>query len=331
MQALHFYLPVFNGEDFITELIDSVLLQDIPNWSLTILDNASTDTTRSILEKYIDPRITYFRYENYLSIEKSFFRVLEHLPGSLDELISVLGHDDILYPSFAREMLALSIEFPKASIFHSHFTMIDAEGKLLRPCKPMPLQESYEEFVNSRSWGLRDSYGVGYVFKARDFLEVGGYPQFPSLLYSDDFLVAKLSAISYKICSTNTLFSYRVNRRSTSGQFSGKRFLANIQALESYIDKIRLEFPDYFLEQKNACSMAFQIHRLESLLNSPLARPLLSLEDRSLIDRLANLKMKLYKLDSYDQIWGGNFLISKVYPFFLRIYVVFSLIKSGKR
>lgn len=328
MRILHFYLPVFNGEDYISELIKSVLRQDCSNWTLTVLDNASSDATSNVVNAFSDPRISYCHFAEHVSIEKSFSRVLESLPTNLDSYISILGHDDLLLPAFTREILALAQENPNASILHAHFNLINEQGELLRPCKPMPLQEGYEEFISARSWGLRDSYGVGYVFKAANFLAIGGYPLFPSLLFADDFLVAKLTSLGFKACSSQTLFSYRVNRKSESGQFSAKKFLNNIRALELYFEKIKIELPHYFDKVNNSRSFAFQIHRLESLMNTSFSRPLVSIEDRALIKRLAKTKESLYQSKYYDQFWGGNFLISKLYPLALRIYVGVSLLRA---
>ena len=56
-------LPVYNGERFIREAIDSLLTQTLTNFILIISDNASTDNTPDIVKGYQehDPRIRYIR------------------------------------------------------------------------------------------------------------------------------------------------------------------------------------------------------------------------------------------------------------------------------
>ena len=44
--------PVFNGEAFIKETIDSVLRQSLSNFEYIIVDDCSSDSTPEILEKY---------------------------------------------------------------------------------------------------------------------------------------------------------------------------------------------------------------------------------------------------------------------------------------
>ena len=45
-------LPVYNGERYLAEALDSILAQDFCNFELIISDNGSTDATRDICETY---------------------------------------------------------------------------------------------------------------------------------------------------------------------------------------------------------------------------------------------------------------------------------------
>src|SRR6266536_1939108 len=61
-------LPVFNGERFVAEAIDSILAQTFEDFELIISDNASTDGTEEICRCYAekDERIRFVRNrENY--------------------------------------------------------------------------------------------------------------------------------------------------------------------------------------------------------------------------------------------------------------------------
>lgn len=56
-------MPVFNGEKYIREALDSLLAQTFTDFELIISDNASTDGTEAICREYVkkDPRIRYVR------------------------------------------------------------------------------------------------------------------------------------------------------------------------------------------------------------------------------------------------------------------------------
>lgn len=84
----------FNREDFIGEAIKSVQSQTYKDWEMLIIDDASTDNTKDIVQGFIDndPRIKYFKNEKNLGIARSRNKGLELAQGSY---IAPLDSDDI--------------------------------------------------------------------------------------------------------------------------------------------------------------------------------------------------------------------------------------------
>ena len=76
-------MPVFNGEKFIAETLDSLLTQTYSDFELIISDNASTDNTEQICRKYAskDPRINYFRNKSNFGAAKNYNRVFKLSSG----------------------------------------------------------------------------------------------------------------------------------------------------------------------------------------------------------------------------------------------------------
>lgn len=60
-------MPVYNGERFLQQAIDSILLQDEEDWELLIINDGSKDRTASILDSYVvqDSRIHVFHNDNH--------------------------------------------------------------------------------------------------------------------------------------------------------------------------------------------------------------------------------------------------------------------------
>ena len=50
-------MPVYNGQSYLADAINSVLEQDHQHWELLIINDGSTDNSLSIARKYKDPRI----------------------------------------------------------------------------------------------------------------------------------------------------------------------------------------------------------------------------------------------------------------------------------
>ncbi len=57
-------LPVYNGEKYLREAIDSVLNQTFREFELIILNDGSTDNTEIIIKSYTDERIRYYKLEH---------------------------------------------------------------------------------------------------------------------------------------------------------------------------------------------------------------------------------------------------------------------------
>jgi glycosyltransferase involved in cell wall biosynthesis len=99
-------LPVFNGEQFLHNRLDSILSQSFSDFELIISDNASTDNTQKICEKYLekDNRIRYIRQSKNMGPLWNFNFVL-HQANS--EFFVWAAVDDIWDKSFLAKNISV--------------------------------------------------------------------------------------------------------------------------------------------------------------------------------------------------------------------------------
>jgi glycosyltransferase involved in cell wall biosynthesis len=92
-------LPVYNGEQFLREAVDSILCQTFVDFELVISDNASTDPTEEICRAYAerDSRVRYLRSSANRGAAWNHNRVVEVARGSLFKWASA---DDVYRPQF---------------------------------------------------------------------------------------------------------------------------------------------------------------------------------------------------------------------------------------
>lgn len=92
-------MPVYNGEKFIREALDSLLTQTFTGFELVISDNASTDGTEAICREYAahDPRIRYVRQSENRGPSANFQFVLDEAVG---EYFMWAACDDTRSPDF---------------------------------------------------------------------------------------------------------------------------------------------------------------------------------------------------------------------------------------
>lgn len=81
--AITIGMPVFNGEKYIREALDSLLAQTFTDFELIISDNASVDDTQAICEEYArrDHRIRYVRQTENQGALANFQFVLNQAQG----------------------------------------------------------------------------------------------------------------------------------------------------------------------------------------------------------------------------------------------------------
>jgi glycosyltransferase involved in cell wall biosynthesis len=94
-------MPVYNGEPFIREALDSLLAQTFTDFELIISDNASTDGTEAICREYAakDARIRYVRQAENCGPTANFQFVLDEAVG---EYFMWAAADDKRHPDFIR-------------------------------------------------------------------------------------------------------------------------------------------------------------------------------------------------------------------------------------
>jgi glycosyltransferase involved in cell wall biosynthesis len=106
--------PVYNVARFVAETIDSVLRQTCGDFELLIVDDGSTDDTVAVAGRYVarDPRIRLFRQANG-GIAAARNRALAHARG---RYIALLDGDDVWFPTYLADQLALLERFPEIAI-----------------------------------------------------------------------------------------------------------------------------------------------------------------------------------------------------------------------
>ena len=123
-------LPVFNGENYVAETIESLLKQTYHNFELLISDNASTDGTAEICQQYAaqDSRVRYHRNERNLGANPNFNRIVKSASGTF---FKWMAHDDLVAPDYL-EKCVTALQVNRAAVLcHTGVKMINGQGKPL--------------------------------------------------------------------------------------------------------------------------------------------------------------------------------------------------------
>ena len=304
------FLPVRNGQPYVAKAIESVLAQRFSDFVLIILENKSMDDTLSIVRSYDDSRIAVIEAPRPLSIYENWRRIYDLINSGAvqSEFSTTLGHDDIFYPEFLTTIDGLVSRHPDASLYQTHFNLIEKTGKIKRPCKPIPIKESHKDFFLARCWGNRDSFGTGYVFKTRDYVKVDGIADYPLLLWSDDLLVIRLTKLSYKVCAGQSVFAYRMYNRSASGTISVNKFAAQAEAAHRYLAEIERSDSDLIANDYDKVAFGYLMARQLDWLDFPFRTILLGKETAKTVEQIKIAATRLMQGNTFEGLSEAHFL-----------------------
>ena len=87
-------MATYNGEKYLKEQIDSILEQSYKDFRLLISDDCSTDSTRQILNEYVekDSRVVVFLQNKNIGVLKNFEYLMQKVES---ECFMFADQDDI--------------------------------------------------------------------------------------------------------------------------------------------------------------------------------------------------------------------------------------------
>jgi glycosyltransferase involved in cell wall biosynthesis len=113
--------PVYNGEQYLAECIESVLKQTRTDWEYVIVDNCSTDRSAAIADHYasIDDRIRAVRRTDFVNAQSNFSRTIDYM-SSDSRYCKFVAADDLLYPVCLERMVAVAEKYPSVGLVSAY-------------------------------------------------------------------------------------------------------------------------------------------------------------------------------------------------------------------
>jgi len=121
-------LPIYNGEDFVDQALESLLAQTFQDFEIIISDNASSDRTPEICQTYAakDNRITYHRSPKNLGAAWNYNRAFELSTG---KYFKWAAHDDLCDPSYFQKCIDILEQDDTIALCYANTTVINPTGE----------------------------------------------------------------------------------------------------------------------------------------------------------------------------------------------------------
>ena len=121
-------LPCYNSERYIAQAIESLLAQTFTDFKIIISDNASTDSTAAICQRYAaaDARVYSTRNAVNIGLTRNFNRVFDL---SNSKYFKWATADDFSGPQMLADAVAILESDPSVALCYPRTVLVDAEGQ----------------------------------------------------------------------------------------------------------------------------------------------------------------------------------------------------------
>lgn len=224
-------LPVYNGEKYLAEAIESVLNQTFRDFELILLNDGSTDDSLKIMRHYqsIDNRCKIISREN----KGLIYTLNEGIELSKSEIIIRMDADDICVPDRFEKQIEFFEKYPDCVSVGSRIISMDEDGMHIR-LWPLPLDHTGIDGQNI----IGMSGGIAHpaaVFRKQAIQKIGGYDE--KYKYAEDLdLFLKLAEIGKLANIEKPLLYYRQHLDSVCFKYADQQ---NISVKKATADAMK--------------------------------------------------------------------------------------------
>tara|TARA_Y100001980_G_C14553358_1_gene338568 strand:+ start:2027 stop:2983 length:957 start_codon:yes stop_codon:yes gene_type:complete len=248
-------MSVYNGQDYVGGSIESILQQSFKNFEFIIINDGSTDNSRSIINSFNDSRIRLLNQKN-CGLAASLNRGISI---SKSKIIARMDADDIADINRLSIQHKFLVENPAYSVVGSNVEIIDMKGEYIYTSN-LPLTN--DQIISN--FPKVPLYHSSVLFRKGHFIKAGKYPEYMLIaqdqilfnrmkefgkIHNIDVPLIKYRLVPYGNTSKNKLIINRINAivenaiKDDHIKEEDKHFLKNV--MRSRRSQDRLE--DYYL------------------------------------------------------------------------------------
>lgn len=221
-------MSVYNGQEYLAESIESILSQTYGNYEFIIVDDASTDQSLQIIEKYAkqDKRIKVISNETNLKLTKSLIKAINSSNGPF---ISRQDADDISKLERFEKQIKYLISNPECGALGTSAQIIDRTGNMI---KDSFVPKSWP-FIKKLLWYGNCFIHGSMMFRRQSYEHAGGYREALSLSQDYD-LWLRMSNVTKMNNLEDKLYLLRMTDENVSKTKSDTQLKMGALAMYEY-------------------------------------------------------------------------------------------------
>ena len=346
MIKISIIIPVYNAENYLSSCINSILKQTYYNWEIIIVDDGSTDNSKSIYTKFAeeDKRIKFF-YQKNKGVSAARNLGIEMAKG---DYIVFVDADDWIEATFLEKMLKV-LEKEHADIVQCNFYYTqDNENVMRKHIKPSYsvrenteelqldiLYREYEEKKYCRSVGaIRGVWGK--IFKTSIINNIK-FNEEIDIFEDGIFILNVLQNVHKVVLIDEYLYYYRITENSSNIKYKPD---FNQKALIIFENIKRFIIENNKDKDFESCFHLMVFEMISSTLDKDIFNIQNKCKRKEKVNVLKNWIKNTYCQDALEQVQKENLgknqrllyylLKRKMYTIIYYLYIIKQKIKKRK-
>lgn len=263
MKTVSIILPVYQGEQFLGETLNSIFSQSFKDFEVLILNDGSSDGSGALISKWRgqDQRLRVLENSLNRGVGYSYKRLLSSCEGVY---IAQIGQDDLWEPSFLEKMIAALEASPASPGVFSEVKIMDEYGQaLVRPdIFDISSYKARSQVEQALALFQKNSLcASGSLFRREcinSWVTLGDIDQL-----QDWATWLQLTLFGRLIILPQTLVSYRLHQQNLSGALSRRAQLKNELSLCRYHFLSSTQFSSLISKDPDVLAKFVSIYRSE--------------------------------------------------------------------
>jgi len=235
-------IPVFNGEKFIQQTLNSLYNQTYNNFEVIIVNDGSTDNTEEIVKKYLRPKDIYI-YQNNQGVLNLCKTINKGLNNANGELVTMLPSDDY-WPQNRLERQYMEFIDNDVVLVYGRMAIVDEYGKVIKHAKEPPknfFARNNHPIGSCIKYLLKENFisQPTVLIRTKSLKQIGGYLQ-PEGNYAEDYPThLELSRIGkFKYLEGEVLAYYRQHSGQMTKNHFEKMVISDNELISNFFNKL---------------------------------------------------------------------------------------------
>ena len=228
-----FIMPAYKAK-FLYQVIESILNQSYRHLELIVVNDASPEKLKEIVDQFSDNRIKYIENEKNIGGIDLVANWNHCINYANNDYIILATDDDSFEPDFLYEAVKLIKKYPNINLIRSGVKKFSNNNKIV------DIEFPLKEFMTSREFTLcwaKDhmiSCVSNYIFKRKKIIEIGGFISFPLAHFSDDATALAIAENGVANIPKNCM-NFRVSEINLSNNEDYRIAIKQIKATDEFM------------------------------------------------------------------------------------------------